>query len=84
MQSGSVTPFANTSFVAPCGLRLQQVITSSGSVTIPAGINFVYAVVVGAGGSGGSTAGGGPVGLVVHRVSHRRPVQLQRAGWTPT
>ena len=50
MQSGSVTPFANTSFILPYGLQLQQTITSSGSVTIPAGITWVYAIMTSGGG----------------------------------
>lgn len=41
------------------GLQLQQTITSSGSVTIPAGISWVFAIVIGGGGSGGSAGGGG-------------------------
>ena len=49
---------------APVGLTLQQTITSSGSVTIPAGINYVYALLIGGGGGGAgapnnTSAGGG-------------------------
>ena len=60
------TPTSQTSFFAPYGFKLRQVLTSTGSVTIPAGINFVYAVVVGggAGGVNGSSAGGGGAGGV--------------------
>jgi hypothetical protein len=46
------TPLNQTSFIAPYGMRLRQTITSSGSVTIPTGIEWVYAIVVGAGGGG--------------------------------
>ena len=52
------TPLNQTSMIAPYGLRLQQTITSSGSVTIPAGIAWVYAIVVGGGGGGGNGGGG--------------------------
>ena len=54
--SNKFTPLTQQSIVAPYGLTLRQVLTSSGSVTIPAGITFVYAIVVG---GGGSNAGGG-------------------------
>ena len=43
----SFTPLAQTSLLNPYGLTLRQTITSSGSVTIPAGINWVYVVAVG-------------------------------------
>lgn len=46
----SSTPLAQTSFLNPYGLTLRQTITSSGSVTIPAGIPFVYVVMTGGGG----------------------------------
>lgn len=59
--SGQVSDFANpnagftphnqTSLLNPFGLTLRQTITSSGSVTIPAGINWVYAVMTSGGGS---------------------------------
>ena len=43
MQSANYTPFANTHFILPYGLRLQQTINAgTTSVTIPAGITFVY------------------------------------------
>lgn len=55
MQSASVTPFANTHFILPYGLRLQQTINAgTTSVTIPSGITFVYAIAVGGGGGGTS------------------------------
>lgn len=67
------TPLVQTNFgnpLVPYGLRLRQTIQSSGAVTIPAGITFVYAIVVGGGGGGGSNqfpaqangGGGGGVG----------------------
>jgi hypothetical protein len=43
------TPFSQTSFLNPFGLTLRQTITSSGSVTIPAGIDWVYVVMTGGG-----------------------------------
>lgn len=41
------------------GIRLQQTLTSSGSVTIPSNIQFVYAIVVGGGGGSGGVLGAG-------------------------
>ena len=68
MQGVSYTPFANTHFILPYGLRLQQTKNAGDtSVTIPAGITFVYAIAVG--GGGGSTgnasgsSGGGAGGI---------------------
>ena len=62
----SATINTNSSFSdVPLGLKLQQTITSTGSVTIPDNINRVYAVCIGGGGSGGSSAkvgGGGGAG----------------------
>jgi len=58
----SATINTNSSFSdVPLGLKLQQTITSPGSVTIPSNIHRVYAVCIGGGGSGGSSAqaGGG-------------------------
>ena len=46
----------------PFGLTLKHSLTSGTSVTIPAGTNWVYAILVG-GGGGGSTAGGGGGGV---------------------
>lgn len=55
------TPSDLVSTVVPYGLRLQQTIQASGSVTIPAGVNWVYVVMAGAGGgeyfSHGGSAG---------------------------
>jgi len=60
----TATPFANTHFILPYGLRLQQTINAgTTSVTIPAGITFVYAIAVGGGGGGSTTAGGGAGGV---------------------
>jgi hypothetical protein len=66
--SGSVrgddeTPFANTSFLNPYGLTLRQTITSSGSVTIPSGITWVYAIMTSGGGGSffGYSGNGGEV-----------------------
>ena len=62
----SANIYNNPSFSdTPFGLKLQQTITSSGSVTIPSNIKRVYAVCIGGGGSGGSSAqagGGGGAG----------------------
>jgi hypothetical protein len=64
-QNDTNTPSGFTSLITPYGLKLQQIITSSGSVTIPANITFVYAICVGGGGAGiggeGRTGGGGAV-----------------------
>jgi hypothetical protein len=46
----SSTALAQTSLAAPFGLQLRQTITSSGSVTIPADISFVYVILTGGGG----------------------------------
>ena len=68
MQSATYTPFVNTHFNLPYGLYLRQtILTGTTSVTIPAGITFVYAIAVGAGGAGnggGGSAGGGGAGGV--------------------
>ena len=61
--TNKVTPSDLVSTFVPHGLRLQQTIQSSGSVTIPAGIEWVYVVMTGAGGSGGSRGGGGAGGV---------------------
>ena len=74
-QGDTATPFANTHFILPYGLRLQQTVTGTGllgstatgtslaggasTVTIPSGINFVYAIVAGGGGGGSNNGGGG-------------------------
>lgn len=52
--SDEVTPPSQTSFFAPHGLTLRHTISTPGtqSVTIPAGINWVYVVMAGGGGSG--------------------------------
>jgi hypothetical protein len=56
----SFTPLSQTSFLNPYGLTLRQTITSSGSVTIPAGITWVYVVMTsGGGGSFFGYAGNG-------------------------
>jgi hypothetical protein len=54
----STNIYANSSFSdVPLGLKLQQTITTTGttSVTIPSNIKRVFAVCIGAGGSGGVT-----------------------------
>jgi hypothetical protein len=57
--SNTVTPLANTSFILPYGLQCQQTINAgTTSVTIPAGITWVYVILAGGGGGGGSRAGG--------------------------
>lgn len=69
--SNTVTPPSQTHFFVPFGLTLQQTIQSSGSVTIPAGIDWVYVVMTGGGASGGAgSASGGKAGEVSW-------------GWTP-
>jgi len=63
MQSATYTPFVNTHFNLPYGLFLRQtILAGTTSVTIPAGIDFVYAICVG-GGGGGSQGGGGAGGV---------------------
>lgn len=57
--SNSSTPTQQTSFFVPYGLTLRQTITSSGSVSIPSGITWVYVVMTGAGGGGSAGGGGG-------------------------
>jgi branched-subunit amino acid ABC-type transport system permease component len=59
----SATIYSNSSFTdTPYGLKLQQTISATGtsSVTgIPAGVNRVYAIVIGGGGGGAGIAGNG-------------------------
>lgn len=62
--SDTITAPSQTSFFAPHGLTLRQTITSSGAVTIPAGIGWVYVVLTG-GGEGGYFGFGGTAGEVV-------------------
>lgn len=51
----TTTIYSNPTFSdTPLGLPLRQVITSSGSVTIPSHIKRVYAVCIGGGGGGGA------------------------------
>ena len=58
--TNTVTPSGFTSSIAPFGLQLRQTINAgTTSVTIPAGITFVYAIAVGGGGGGSSGSGGG-------------------------
>ena len=58
------TPNGFTSSILPYGLQLRQTISSGTSVTIPSGINFVYAILAGAGGGNfGSSGGGGAGGI---------------------
>ena len=65
--TNAVTPNGFTSSIAPYGLQLQQTKNAGDtSVTIPAGITFVYAICVGGGGGGGnvtSSYGGGGGGM---------------------
>ena len=64
MRGDEETPFANTSAILPYGLQLRQTINAgTTSVTIPAGITFVYAIAVGGGGGGGGGNGGGAGGI---------------------
>ena len=66
-------PIQSNSY-SPYGLTLKQTITSGTTVTIPSGVNWVYAIVIGGGGGGnvlngtyGPGGGGGGVTM----------------GWTP-
>ena len=64
MQSATYTPFVNTHFNLPFGLYLRQtILAGTTSVTIPAGINFVYAIAVGGGGGAGNGAASGAGGI---------------------
>jgi len=57
--TNTVTPSGFTSSIAPFGLQLRQTINAgTTSVTIPAGITFVYAIAVGSGGGGGQYVAG--------------------------
>jgi hypothetical protein len=56
--------YSQSSMASPYGLKLRQTITSTGSVTIPADITWVYAICVGAGGGGSNTYRGGGAGGV--------------------
>ena len=60
----SASIYSNSQFTdSPYGLKLQRTITATGTTSItdiPAGIQSVYAIVIGGGGAGGcSTVGGG-------------------------
>jgi hypothetical protein len=59
----SASIYSNSQFTdSPYGLKLQRTITATGTTSItdiPAGINRVYAIVIGGGGAGASTATGG-------------------------
>ena len=60
--SNTITPSQQTSAFIPYGLTLQQTITSSGAVTIPAGITWVYVIMTGGGGGANSSNGAGAGG----------------------
>ena len=60
---------AGLNTATPYGLTLQQTITSGTSVTIPAGINWAYAILVGGGGSAGGGAGGVTFGWALVKAS---------------
>ena len=62
--AANITPLAQTSFLNPYGLTLRQTITSSGSVTIPAGITWVYVVMTGGGAAGANQGNGAGAGVV--------------------
>ena len=63
-QNDTVTPTAQTSFILPHGLTLRHTINAgTTSVTIPAGITWVYAICVGAGGGSNGYGGGGAGGV---------------------
>ena len=56
----SVNIYSNPQYAdIPYGLKLQQIIYSSGPVTIPANIKRVYAICIGGGGGGSTTIAGG-------------------------
>jgi hypothetical protein len=57
--ASTVFPAASAGF-DPTKVSLQQTLTATGNVTIPAGVNQVYAIAVGGGGGGGG--GGGASG----------------------
>ena len=64
IRGDNFTPQSNTSWILPYGLRLQQTIsTTTSSVSIPTGITWVYAIVVGGGAGGTTLASGGAGGL---------------------
>ena len=56
--------YSQSSMSSPYGLKLQQTILSTGSVTIPADITWVYVICVGGGGGGSNTYRGGGAGGV--------------------
>jgi hypothetical protein len=61
----SVSIYSNSSFTdTPYGLKLQQTFSATGtsSVTIPAGIQRIYAVCIGGGGAGASNSTGAASG----------------------
>ena len=62
----SATIYSNSQFTdSPYGLKLQRTITATGTTSItdiPAGIQRVYAIVIGGGGAGSSTASTGQGG----------------------
>ena len=57
----SASIYSNSQFTdSPYGLKLQRTITATGKTSItdiPAGINRVYAIVIGGGGGGAGTTG---------------------------
>ena len=46
------------SFGQPYNLQLQQTVFSSGTVNVPSGVPFVWAVLIGGGGGGNGSGGG--------------------------
>jgi len=74
---------AFVSSITPYGLKLQQIITSTGSVTIPSGINFVYAICVGGGGGGVFNGYGGGAGGITWGWTISSPTCIIAAGGTP-
>lgn len=70
--ASSITPRPLTSAIVPYGLQLRQTINAgTTSVTIPAGINWVFAICVGGGGAGTALGSGGGAGGITW-------------GWTPS
>jgi hypothetical protein len=72
----SVFPAPSSGIVGPKDLALQQTLTSSGAVTIPAGITHVWAIVVSGGQAGWTNTGSGQYS------SSGRVAGGYIAGWT--
>ena len=93
----SATAPAATAYITgiPAGLTLQQTITSSGSVTLPASLDKVFIIAIGGGGSGGGgswnsnqgagfSGGGGGGGAFAGWVDKFSSVTIGAGGATRT